>query len=175
MASAYGEKLDPFRSVRTVLARKGDRQTHEANISPSTIDQAQTLVVDSPNFTPDDVIDGDTMRVSFLLTLTGGTTNPDANRTIVNNIGRAIVKRLVVKMGGFILYDLNNADIYFCYKDFWQLTKYQRTSGAWQRIHDSANIAKIRIKTGDAAAVTLPDADIASAYGKRFCIPLALD
>jgi hypothetical protein len=171
MTSAYGEKLDPFRSIRAVLARKGERQTLEANILPSTIEQTNTLVVKLPN----DVIVGDTMRVFFLLALTGGTISPDANRTMVNNIGHAIVKRLVVKMGGFIIYDLNEADIYFFYKDLWQLTKNQQTDEAWQGLHESANIARIRVEAGDAVTTTQPDADIAAAYGKRFCVPLVLD
>ena len=48
--------------------------------------------------------------------------NADANRTLVNNIGRAIVSKLDVKVEGQTIFTLNNADIFLCYQDLRKTT-----------------------------------------------------
>ena len=65
--------------------------------NPSEIDQAQELLVRFPNLGSDDVIILETMNLSFNIELTSAV---DANRTLVSNIGRAIVKKLAVKFEG---------------------------------------------------------------------------
>ena len=39
----------------------------------------------------------------------------DPNRTLVSNIGRAIVKKLVVKFEGNEILSIDNFDIFVCY------------------------------------------------------------
>jgi len=41
----------------------------------------------------------------------------DANSTVVNNLGRAIVKKISVKLEGQEVMSLDDADIYLCYRD----------------------------------------------------------
>ena len=62
-------------------------------------------------------------RLSFKidLTLEGG--SADANRTVVNNLGRAIVSRIEVKLEGQTIFDLGDADIFLCYQDLWKTTQ----------------------------------------------------
>jgi len=48
------------------------------------------------------------------ITLNGDT---DANDTIVNNLGQALVKKISVKLEGKEVISLDDADIYLCYRD----------------------------------------------------------
>ena len=55
------------------------------------IDQAQDLLARFPNLGSDDVIIPGTANLSFNIELTSTT---DPNRTLVSNIGRAIIKKI---------------------------------------------------------------------------------
>ena len=63
------------------------------------------LTVSFPNLGPNDVIVPGTVFLSFTITLN----SKDINRTIVQNIGRAIVKTLSVKINGSELMTVDNA------------------------------------------------------------------
>jgi len=152
--------------VRTALGLKGNRQSIITN-NPSTIDANQTLTVRFPNLSTNDVIVPGTARIAFNIVFYGG---EDDNRTVVNNLGRAIVKKISVKLEGKEVLCLDNADIYLCYKDLW-LTDKERKNAAYYGIQ-SENTAKIWLGASDAVATTEPDALIAAAYGNRFAIPL---
>ena len=65
--------------------------------NPSEIDQAQLLLVMFPNSGSDDVIVPGMANLGFNIELSS---TVDANRTLVSNIGRAIVKELAVKFEG---------------------------------------------------------------------------
>ena len=73
---------------------KGTRQKVIVNHTPSQIDQNQLLLVGFPNLGSDDVIIPGMVNLSFNIELTSII---DPNRTLVSNIGRAIVKKLAVK------------------------------------------------------------------------------
>ena len=76
---------------------KGTRRKVIVTHNPSEIDQAQELLVRFPNLGSDDVIILGTANLSFNIELTSAV---NANRTLVSNIGRATVKKLVVKFEG---------------------------------------------------------------------------
>ena len=44
----------------------------------------------------------------------------DLNRTLVSNIGRAIVKKLAVKLEGNEIMSIDDYDIFTCYRDLWK-------------------------------------------------------
>ena len=90
----YGNKLNPERSLRTAKGIKGTRQKVIVTHNPSQIDQNQLLLVRFPNVGSDDFIVQGTANLSFNIELT---CTVDANRTLVSNIGRAIIKKLAVK------------------------------------------------------------------------------
>ena len=96
----------------------------------------------------------------------------DENRTLVNNIGRAIIKEMSIKIEGNEVYSLDDADVYNCYKDLW-LVKHQLENLAYQGI-ESDNITKLRVDASDAVADANggKDSAIAKAYGNRFYVPL---
>ena len=90
----YGKGLNPEHSLRTPKGIKGTTQKVIITHNPSEIDQAQELQVRFPNLGSDDVIIPGMANLSFNIELTSAI---DANRTLVSNIGRAIVKKLAVK------------------------------------------------------------------------------
>ena len=85
----YGKRLNPEHSLRTPKGIKGTRQKVIVTHNPSEIDQAQILEVKFPNLGCDDVIIPGMANLSFNIELTSTT---DPKRTLVSNIGRAIIK-----------------------------------------------------------------------------------
>ena len=80
--------------------------------NPSEIDQGQELLVRFPDLGSDDVIFPGMANLSFYIELTSAI---DANRTLVSNIGRAIVKKLAVKFEGNEIMSVDNFDVLACY------------------------------------------------------------
>ena len=56
-------------------------------------------------------------NLSFNIELTSTT---DSNRTLVSNIGRAIIKKLAVKFEGNEILSIDNYDMSACYRDLWK-------------------------------------------------------
>ena len=108
----YGKRLNPECSLRTPKGIKGTRQKVIVTHNPSEIDQAQLLEVKFPNLGSDDVIIPGTANLSFNIELSS-TANP--NRSLVSNIGRAIVKKLAVKFEGNEIMSIDDYDIFMCY------------------------------------------------------------
>ena len=108
----YGKRLNPERSLRTPKRIKGTRQKVIVTHNPSEIDQNQELLVRFPNFGNEDVIIPGTVNLSFNIELTS---TIDANRTLVRNIGRAIIKKLAVKFEGNEIMSVDDFDVLACY------------------------------------------------------------
>ena len=108
----YRKQLNPEHSLRTPKGIKGTRQKVIFTYNPSEIDQAQLLEVKFPNLGSDDVIISGMANLSFNIELSS---TADPNRTLVSNIGRAIVKKLAVKFEGNEIMSVDNYDIFACY------------------------------------------------------------
>ena len=93
-SSQYGRKLNPYRKLRETLFVKGVRQSVVITNNPSTFATNQQLLVRFANLATHDVIVSGTARLAFNITLN----SKDANRTVVQNLGRVIVKRLQLKI-----------------------------------------------------------------------------
>ena len=85
----YGKQLKPGCSLREPNGIEGIRQKVIVTHNPSEIDQNQSLLVRFPNLGSDHVIIPGTVNLSFNIELTS---TADPNRTLVSNIGRAIIK-----------------------------------------------------------------------------------
>ena len=107
-SSKFGRKLNPYRCLREPLGFKGVRQSVVITNNPSKIDQNQQLLVRFPNLGAHDVIVPGTARLAFKITLGSG----DANRTVVQNLGRAIVKKTVIKISGNEMMSVDDSDIF---------------------------------------------------------------
>ena len=114
MTSEYGHKLNPHRKLRKQKGIKGVRRTLFNTHVPSTIDQTGILAVRFPDLGKEDVIVPGTSKLSFKIQLNS---DDDANRTIVNNLGRAIVSKLEVKLEGRSIFTLDDSDVFLCYQD----------------------------------------------------------
>ena len=97
----------------------------------------------------------------------------DANRTLVSNIGRAIIKKLAVKFEGNDIMSVDDFDIFACYRDLLK-TKSEKIYAIPQGIISTdgctENCIKLRINAGDKNAGVAQDK--ADAYGNKFIILL---
>ena len=159
-SSKFGRNLNPYRSLREPLGVKGVRQSVVITNNPSSIDQNQQLLVRFPNLGKEDVIVPGTARLAFTITLN----SEDANRTVVQNLGRAIVKKLTIKISGNEVMSIDDSDVFHCYNDLWK-TAPERANGHYQGI-DASNRNSTRIRVGAA------DKAIADVFGDRFVTPL---
>ena len=168
-SSQYGHKLDPHRKLREPLGVKGVRQSVVVTNNPSTIDQNQQLLIRFPNLGENDVIVPGTARLAFTINLT----STDDNRTVVQNLGRAVVKKTTIRISGQEVMSIDDSDVYHCYMDLWKTSR-QRKSAQYQGIDESANrnATRLRIGAGNKDAAVAEDKAIADAYGNRFYIPL---
>ena len=107
-SSKFGRKLNPYRSLREPLGVKGVRQSVVITNNPSSINQNQQLLVRFPNLGKDDVIVPGTARLAYTITLN----SEDANRTVVQNLGRAIVKKLTIKISGNEVMSIDDSDVF---------------------------------------------------------------
>ena len=167
----YGKRLNPERSPRTPKGIKGTRQKVIVTHNPSEIDQAQELLFRFPNLGSDDIIILRTANLSFNIELTSAV---DAYRTLVSNIGSAIVKKLAVKFEGNEIMSVDNFDVLACYRDLWK-TKSEKRNAIRQGIISNdgymENCIKLRINTGDKSTSNAQDKAVADAYGNKFIIP----
>ena len=108
----YRKQLNPERSLRTAKGIKGTRQKVIVIHNPSEIVQAQLLLVRFPNLGSDDVIVPGMENLSLNIELSS---TVDAKITLVSNIGRAIIKTLVVKFEGNEILSVDNYDLFTCY------------------------------------------------------------
>ena len=114
-------------------------------------------------------------NLSFNIELTS---TIDANRTLVSNIGRAIVKKLAVKFEGNEMMSVDDFDVFACYRDLWK-TKSEKRNGIQQGIISSGgcmpNCIKLRINAGDKSTGNAQDNAIANTYGNKFIISLEFE
>ena len=114
--ASYGNKLDPYRKMREPRGIKGIRQSVVITNNPSTIDQNQQLLVRFPNLSDNDVIVPRSARLAFTFDLT----STDANATVFQNLGRAIIKKTTIRISGNEVMSIDDSDIYHCYVDLWK-------------------------------------------------------
>ena len=168
----YRNKLNPGHLLRTSHGIKGTTQKVIVTHNPSEIDQNQLLLVRFPHLGSDDVIVPGTANLSFNIELSS---TADLKRTLVSNIGRAIVKKLAVKFEGNEILSIDNFDIFACYQDLWK-TKSEKGNAIRQGIISNdgctENCIKLRINASDKSAGNKQDEAIADTYRNKFVVPL---
>ena len=170
--SVYGE-LDPMVEHRTQFAFKGKRE-HISKVNiPNIAYPSQHIDTDIPHGSRDHVIIPDTVKITFNLDIE----STDKARSVVNNVGRALVKKKVLMLGSKDIDTINNSVIYDTYKDLY-LSEKEREEKLLQGIQ-SANGLKARVgaKKADGTAVTMTTQEnaIKKTFGKKFSIPLDFD
>ena len=108
--------------------------------------------------------------MTFNISLSG----TDPNKTLVKNLGRNIIKKLVVALEGNEVINIHDCDILYSYYDCWKSTT-QRTNAVFQGIVEvggqTENAIKHRINAGDKAN-DANDKTVASIFDNKFCIPV---
>ena len=84
----------------------------------STIGRDELLTVRFPDLKENQVIIPGTTKLTFNITLAG----TDANRTLVGNLGRNIIRKLVVKLEGNEIISIDDYDILYSYYGCWKCT-----------------------------------------------------
>ena len=165
-----GDKLNPQRTYRKGLALKGLRQHIIKTNNPSTIGPGELLTVRFPDLKKNQVIIPGTTKLTFNITLAG----TDVNRTLVENLGRNIIRKLLVKLEGNGITSIDDYDVLYSYYECWKCTN-ERLNAVFQGIVEAEgqteNAIKHMINAGDKAN-NAKDQTLASIYDNRSCIPL---
>ena len=165
-----GNKLNPQRSYRKGFALKGLRQHIIKTNNPSTIGPGELLTVRFPDLKENQVIIPSTTKLTFNIVLDG----TDKTRTLVKNLGRNIIRKLIVKSEGNEIISIDDYDVLYSYYDCWKGTT-ERANDVFQGIVEAdaqtENSIKHRINAADKAP-NARDETVASIYDNRFCIPL---
>ena len=165
-----GDKLNPQRSYRKGFALKGLHQHIMKTNNPSTIGPGELLTVRFPDLKENQMIIPGTTKLTFNITLVG----TDPNRTLVGNLGRNIIRKLVVKLEGNEIISTDDYHVFYSYYDCWKC-KTESLNAIFQGIVEAdgqtENAIKHRINASDKAN-NAKDQTVASIYNNRFCIPL---
>ena len=160
-----GDKLNPQRSYR-----KGLRQHIIKTNNPSTIGPDELLTVRFPDLKENQLIIPSTTKLTFNISLAG----TDVNRILVKNLGRNIIRKLIVKLEGNEIISIDDYDVLYLYYDCWKTTT-ERLNAVFQGIVEadvqSENAIKHQINATDKENDT-KDQTVASIFDNRFCIPL---
>ena len=93
----------------------------------------------------------------------------------MSNLGRAIVRKLAVKLEGNEILSIEDFDVFACYRDLWK-TKSGKRNAVRQGIISNdgctLNCIKLKINTKDKSDGNTRDKAIADTYGNKFIIPL---
>ena len=165
-----GDKLNPQRSYRKGFGLKGIRQHIIKTNNPSTIGPGELLTVRFPDLKENQVTIPKSTKLTFNIVLAG----TDKTRTLVKNLGRNIIRKLVVKLEGNEIISIDDYDVLYSYYDCWKGTT-ERANDVFQGIVEAEgqteNAIKHRINAADKAS-NARDETVASIYDNRFCIPL---
>ena len=165
-----GDRLNPQRSYRKGFALKGLHQHIIKTNNPSTIGPGELLTVRFPDLKENQVIIPSTIKLTFNISLVG----TDVNWTLVGNLGRNIIRKLVVKLEGNEIISIDDYDVLYSYYDCWKC-KTERLNAVFQGIVEAdcqtENAIKHRINATDKAN-NAKDQTVASIYDNRFCVPL---
>ena len=165
-----GDRLNPQRSYRKGFALKGLHQHIIKTNNPSTISPDELLTVHFPDLKENQVIIPGTTKLTFNISLAG----TDVNRTLVKNLGRNIIRKLIVKLEGNEIISIDNYNILYSYYDCWKCTT-ERHNAVFQGIVEAdgqtENAIKHRINADDKAS-NANDETVASTFDNKFCIPL---
>ena len=114
-----------------------------------------------------------TTKLTFNISLAG----TDPNRTLVKNLGRNIIRKLVVKLEDNEIISTDNYDILYSYHDCWKCTTERHNAvsqGIVEADGQTENAIKHRINAGDKADVA-NYITVASIFDNKFCIPLEFE
>ena len=135
--------LDPGRMEKTLRAMKAPRAVKRITFNPSEANPGETLYVHVAKLNKHEVLVPNSMALIFDIDLSGG----HANNSLVQNVSRALVGKLVVKFAGDILDETVGHGVYKIFQDLF-LPGEKRDNMVPERIQ-SEDLCKIRSNSGD--------------------------
>ena len=170
--SIYGE-LNPEPEHRPQFAFKGKCE-HIVKVNIPNIGYPnQHICVEIPAGSRDQILVPDTLKITFNLEVE----SKDKTRSVVNNVGRALVKKKVLMLGSKESDTVNQNYIYDTYKDLY-LSKKEWEEKLLQGIQSATGL-KARVGAtkadGTALTVTTEENAIKKTVSNRFLIPLDFD
>ena len=106
-------------------------------------------------------------ELTFNISLAG----TDVNRMLVGNLGRNIIRKLIVDLEGNEVISIDDYDVLYSYYDCWKCTTENVFQGIVEADAQTENAIKHRIDASDKAN-NAKDQTVASIYDNCFCIPL---
>ena len=165
MSKTISEKIDPNRMPKQPFGLKVETTLHRATFTPSSANPGETLYINIPKLSGNNVIVPNNVRLAFNLTVGGHVDN-----TVVNNIGRNLVSSYKVSLGGETLQDTKRYDLFSTYHDLF-LPKDERIRRLRQGI-SASNMRKLRSGAGDAATSNAEQVALGKIYSTRYHIPI---
>ena len=138
--------------------------------NPSTISPDELLRVHFTDLKENQVIIPGTTKFTFIISLSG----TDTNRTLVGNLGRNIIRKLVAKLEGNEIISIDDYDFFYSYYDCWKSTT-ERHSAVFQGIVEAGGQTENPIKhriNATYRASNASDETVASIFDDKFCILL---
>ena len=137
---------------------------------PNIAHPSQHIDIEITHGSKDHVIIPNTVKITFDLDIT----STDKASSVVNNVGRALVKKKVLILGSKDIDTINNSDIYDTDRDLY-LSKKEREEKLLQGIQSANGLkAQFGLKKADGTSltVTIQENTIKKMFDKRFAILL---
>ena len=160
---AVSEKLNPNRISCEPFGMKARSMLNRITLTPSEASPNETLYVDIPKLAENIVLVPGSVYLTFDLNVSG-----HANNTLVNNVGRNLVKRQRVLFGGEVLQD--TLDLFQTYHDLF-LSEDERDDMLRYGV-SNVNTRKLRTDAGDKVDSDAKEVAMATLHGTKYCIPL---
>ena len=156
------EELDPMVEHKTQFSFKGRRE-HIVSVNiPNMAYPGQHVDIKIPQGSGNSVIVPNTLKITFNVDIT----STDKASSIVNNVGRALVKKKELMLGSTRIDMIDNTDIYDTYKDLY-LSDKEREEKLLQGIQ-SANELKAHLDEKKAGGTAITVANQENAIKKNF-------
>ena len=165
MSITISEKIDPNRMPKQPFGLKAETTLQRTTFTPSSANPGETLYVNIPKLSGNNVIVPNSVRLAFDFHIVDGEAND-----IVNNLGRSLVSNFKVLLGGETLQDTKRYDLFSTYHDSF-LSKDERTKRFRQGI-SLEDMRKIRTGAGDAPTSNAAKTALGKIYDKRYHIPI---
>ena len=156
------EKLNPKRIPCEPFGIKARSTLNRITLTPSEASPDETYV-DIPKLAGNVVIVPGSVYLTFDLNVTG-----HANNTLVNDIGRTLVKRQRVLFGGEVLQDTLDYDLFQTYHDL-HLSSEDRDDMLRHGVF-TENTRKLRTAAGDNSTSNAKEVAMATLHSTKYCI-----
>ena len=165
MSRTISEKIDPNRMSKHPFGLKTETTLNRTTFTPSSANPGETLYVNVPKLSGDNVIVPNSVRLAFNIEVGG-----HVNNTLVNNVGRNLVSNFKVVLGGETIQDTKRYDLFTTYHDLF-IPKEERIKRLRQGI-SGENMRKLRTGAGDADSASAIQVALGKIYSTRYHIPI---